>query len=45
VSHFVECIRTGAEPLTSGRDNLGTMAVIDAVYRAAENGTVETVTW
>ncbi|MEZ4729724.1 MAG: Gfo/Idh/MocA family oxidoreductase [Caldilineaceae bacterium] len=40
VRHFLECIRTGQEPLTSGRDNLGTMAVVDAIYQAAETKTV-----
>ncbi len=45
ISHFLECIRDGKEPLTSGRDNLGTMAVIDAVYRSGANGTVEDVRW
>jgi len=40
VRHFLESIRDGAEPLTSGRDNLGTMAAIDAIYRAAETRTV-----
>jgi len=36
VRHFLECIRDGKQPLTSGRDNLGTMAAIDAIYRSAE---------
>ena len=40
VRHFLECIRDGQEPITSGRDNLGTMAVIDAIYQAAETKTV-----
>lgn len=40
VRHFLDCIQTGAEPITSGRDNLGTMAVIDAIYQAAETKTV-----
>jgi predicted dehydrogenase len=38
--HFLECIRDGKEPLTSGRDNLGTMAVVDAIYQAAATHTV-----
>jgi len=38
--HFLECIETGAEPVTSGRDNLGTMAVIEAVYQSAKTGQV-----
>jgi UDP-N-acetylglucosamine 3-dehydrogenase len=40
VRHFLECIRDGKEPITSGRDNLGTMAVVDAIYQAAESKTV-----
>lgn len=40
VRHFLDCIRDGQEPLTSGRDNLGTMAVVDAIYQAAETKTV-----
>jgi predicted dehydrogenase len=38
--HFLECIETGAEPISSGRDNLGTMAVIEAVYQSAKTGQV-----
>lgn len=33
--HFADCIDRGLSPLTSGRDNLGTMKVIDAIYRSA----------
>ncbi|MFB6139206.1 MAG: hypothetical protein ABEJ26_02080, partial [Halosimplex sp.] len=36
ILHFVDCVETGADPLTSGRDNLGTMAAIRAVYESAE---------
>jgi predicted dehydrogenase len=35
ILHFVDCVETGAEPLTSGRDNLGTMAAIRAIYESA----------
>ncbi len=38
VGHFLHCIETGEEPLTSGIDNLKTIAVIDAIYQAAETG-------
>lgn len=41
VRHYLECIRSGAEPRSSGRDNLGTMAVIDAIYRSAVSGAFE----
>ncbi len=40
IRHFLECIQSGAEPITSGRDNLGTMAVLDAIYRSAETKSV-----
>jgi predicted dehydrogenase len=40
VRHFLDCIQTGQEPITSGRNNLGTMAVVDAIYQAAETKTV-----
>lgn len=43
IRHFLEAIQTSAEPLTSGRNNLGTMAVIDAIYRSAEAGVVAEV--
>ncbi|MBA3873605.1 MAG: Gfo/Idh/MocA family oxidoreductase [Anaerolineae bacterium] len=38
VKHFLDCVETGQEPITSGRDNLNTIAVIDAIYTAAETG-------
>ena len=33
--HFAECCRTGAEPVSSGRDNLGTMRVVFGIYESA----------
>lgn len=36
IDHFIHCIETGQEPLSSARDNLHTIAVVDALYRAAE---------
>jgi len=44
VRHFLEAIQSGTEPITSGRDNLGTMAIIDAIYKAAETGQVVELT-
>ncbi|MFN3421108.1 MAG: Gfo/Idh/MocA family protein [Armatimonadota bacterium] len=35
LEHFGECLLNGKEPLTSGRDNLKTMTVIDAIYLSA----------
>ncbi len=36
--HFSDCCRTGREPLSSGRDNLGTMKVIFGIYESARRG-------
>ncbi|GAB5376029.1 MAG: Gfo/Idh/MocA family oxidoreductase [Acuticoccus sp.] len=33
---FVRCLEEGREPATSGRDNLKTYSLVDAVYRSAE---------
>ncbi len=38
LAHFAGCCRSGAEPLSSGRDNLGTMAVIFGIYESARQG-------
>jgi predicted dehydrogenase len=35
ILHFAECCRTGAEPLSSGRDNIGTMKVVAGIYESA----------
>lgn len=43
IHHFLSCIQDGTEPITSGRDNLGTMAVVEAIYRAAETKSVVNV--
>ena len=43
VNHFLDCIETGQEPLTSGHDNLNTIAVIDAIYQSAEIGQTTSV--
>ncbi|MER0237419.1 Gfo/Idh/MocA family oxidoreductase [Fulvimarina sp. MAC8] len=36
--HFVDCVRSGSEPETSGSDNLKTLALVEAAYRSAERG-------
>jgi D-apiose dehydrogenase len=36
--HWIECLRTGREPETSGRDNLKTLALVEAAYRSAATG-------
>jgi predicted dehydrogenase len=43
VRHFVDCIESGTEPLSSGRDNLNTMAVIEAIYQSIDTGQAVTV--
>ncbi|MFZ7092944.1 Gfo/Idh/MocA family protein [Primorskyibacter sp. 2E233] len=40
--HFVDCLRTGAQPETSGQDNLQTFGLVEAAYLSArEHRTVE----
>ncbi|WP_416357844.1 Gfo/Idh/MocA family protein [Aureimonas phyllosphaerae] len=36
--HWVETLHAGAEPATSGRDNLKTFALVEAAYRSAASG-------
>jgi predicted dehydrogenase len=36
--HWADCLRDGREPQTSGRDNLKTFALVEAVYISAETG-------
>lgn len=38
--HWVDCLREGREPGTSGRDNLKTSALVEAAYASAENGSL-----
>ncbi|MDP8924772.1 MAG: Gfo/Idh/MocA family oxidoreductase [Chloroflexota bacterium] len=40
IAHFVDCVRTGAEPLTSGRSQRRPLELVLAAYRAMETGTV-----
>ena len=34
IGHYLECVATGRQPVSSGQRSLGTMAVLDAIYRA-----------
>ncbi|APA89711.1 Gfo/Idh/MocA family oxidoreductase (plasmid) [Paraburkholderia sprentiae WSM5005] len=34
-SHWIDCLRRGVEPATSGRDNLATLALVEATYVSA----------
>ena len=36
--HFIDCLRSGDEFATSGRDNLKTFALVEAAYASAESG-------
>jgi predicted dehydrogenase len=36
--HFADCCATGEAPLSSGRDNLGTMRAVFAIYESARTG-------
>jgi len=36
--HWVQCLRNGAVPETSGQDNLRTLALVEAAYRSAASG-------
>lgn len=38
ILHFAECCRNGKEPLTSGRDNLGTIKTIFGIYKSFKTG-------
>jgi predicted dehydrogenase len=38
ILHFADCCQSGAEPLSSGRDNLETMKTIFGIYESAASG-------
>jgi predicted dehydrogenase len=40
IGHFAECVRTGATPLTNGRDTLQGLRVIWKTYEAEKNNTI-----
>jgi len=40
MASLMTAIQTGRQPLTSGRDNLGTLQTVFASYRSAEEGRV-----
>jgi len=43
IEHFLRCLHTGTEPMCSGRDNLFTMAAIEAVYLSGATASVTDV--
>lgn len=36
--HWAECLKTNTQPMTSGADNLKTLALVEAVYLSAASG-------
>ncbi len=38
ILHFAECCRDGKEPISSGKDNLGTMKVLFGIYESSRTG-------
>jgi predicted dehydrogenase len=38
ILHFADCCKNGKEPISSGKDNLGTMKVIFGIYESAKTG-------
>jgi predicted dehydrogenase len=43
--HFVECIRDGKEPVTSGLSGLANSLVLEAIYESSRTGNVVTLDW
>jgi len=41
-AHWAECLRAGRETATSGRDNLRTLALVEAAYQGAASGNTVT---
>ena len=39
LDHLAECALTGREPIVSGEEGLKDMRLIEAIYRAARDGT------
>jgi len=38
IVHFAECCQEGKEPISSGRDNLGTMKILFGIYESSRTG-------
>lgn len=43
VEHFIDCVRTGAQPMTDGHNAVKTMAIIDALSRSFSSGMQESI--
>lgn len=40
IVHFAECCQEGKEPISSGKDNLGTMKIIFGIYESSRTGKI-----
>ena len=38
IVHFAECCENGSEPISNGRDNLGTMKILLGIYESSRHG-------
>ena len=38
ILHFEECVRTGREPISSGRDNIETIKIIHGIFESSRSG-------
>ena len=38
ILHFEECVRTGREPVSSGRDNIETIKIIHGIFESSQTG-------
>ena len=38
IDHFLQCVQSEAEPITSGRDQLASLAAVSAADRSMETG-------
>lgn len=40
LAHFADCCRSGKEPISSGKDNLGTMKIVFGIYESSRTGKI-----
>jgi len=43
IAHFVDCIITGREPISTADDGLNVQKMLDGIYRSSETGTIVTL--
>jgi UDP-N-acetylglucosamine 3-dehydrogenase len=43
VAHFMDCVRSGREPIVTPEDGARAIEIIDAAYRSAASGTAQTL--